>query len=132
MSADGQKLIKKSVNEVNTLKRQLEEMTEKIRIVSQKKTEILQELDEMKQMMSKSIVRSNIVCPVWHEKKPRFVPYWLGFISYAEFTIYHKCLWPDVSTVVHIKDSSISEFEKSIITKMFFRKGLEFELIGYI
>lgn len=132
MSADGQKLIKKSVNEVNTLKRQLEEMTEKIRIVSQKKTEILQELDEMKQMMSKSIVRSNIVCPVWHEKNPRFVPYWLGFISYAEFTIYHKCLWPDVSTVVHIKDSSISEFEKSIITKMFFRKGLEFELIGYI
>ena len=132
MSADGKKLIKKSVTEVNALKRQLEEMTETNRVLSQKKTEILLELDEMKQIMSKSIVRSNIVCPVWHKNNPRFVPYWLGFISYAEFTIYHNCLWPDVSTVINIKDSSISEFEKSIITKMFFRKGLEFELIGYI
>lgn len=132
MSEDGQKLLKKSVAEVNTLKRQLEEMEKKNKALREKKKEMHCELDVIKQIMSKSIVRSNIVCPTWHKNNPRFVPYWLGFISYAEFTIYHNCFWPDVSTIVRIKDGNISEFEKSMITKMFFRKGLEFELIGYI
>ena len=86
----------------------------------------------MKRIVSQSITRSNIVCPIWHENNPRFVPYWLGFINYTEFTIYHKCIWPDIVTVVHVKDGYITEFEKSMITKMLFRKGLEFELIGFL
>ena len=82
--------------------------------------------------MKYGILRSNIVCPIWHEQHSEFFPYWLGFKSYSEFTIYHKCLWPDVNTIVHIKDDFITEFERSIITKIFFRKELEFMMIGHI
>lgn len=132
MSAEGQKLMKKSAAEVNSLKRQLEEVTESHRVLNEKKNDAVAELQTMKKLISKGIIRSNIVCPTWHEKNPNFVPYWLGFRSYAEFTIYHKCLWPDVSTTVDVKSGKITEYEKSIITKMFFRKGLEMELLGNI
>ena len=132
MTTDGQKLMKKSVSEVKLLKRKLEESMVTNRMLHEKKEDAEKELKRMSDMISDSIIRSNIVCPTWHESHPKFVPYWLGFISYSEFTIYHQCLWPDISTVVDVKDGYITEFEKSIITKMFFRKGLEFELIGHI
>ena len=132
MSGDARQLLEKSECELELLKKQLCEEIEKNGALRKRKRESDDEMVEMKKIISHSIVRANIVCPIWHENNPKFVHYWLGFKNYKEFTIYHKCLWPDVSTVVHIKDGNITEFEKSIVTKMFFRKGLEFELLGFI
>ena len=132
MNETARKLFKKSERDNKSLKRQLEAESEKNDLLRKKNKEAIVELTEMKRIVSQSITRSNIVCPIWHENNPRLVPYWLGFINYTEFTTYHRCIWPDVVTVVHVKDGNITEFEKSIITKMFFRKGLEFELIGFI
>ena len=132
MTEDGQKLLKKSLSEVKLLKRKLEESIVTNQMLHENKINAEHKLKRMRNMISNSIIRSNIVYPTWHKSHPKFVPYWLGFISYAEFTIYHNCLWPDVSTIVHVKDGHITEFEKSMMTKMYFRKGLEFELIGHI
>lgn len=132
MTDDGKKVLRKIESEVKVLKRQLEVSAETNQLLQDKNREITDELEKMKVTVSKGITRSNIVCPIWHESHPKFCHYWLGFISFAEFVIYHKCLWPYVNSTVEIKDGRICDFEKSMITKMYFRKGLEFELIGNI
>ena len=120
------------MGEVKNLKSQLLMQTKRYDRMIAKKEKVDEELRVMKKMNKDCIVRANNVCPNWHEEHPKFGPYWLGFINYSEFIIYHKCLWPDVKTIVHVTDGFITPFEKSLITKMFFRKGLEFKLIGHI
>lgn len=132
MSEGARKILRKTENQVTSLKRQLEEESEKNNLLRDKNIKVTNEIKGINNMVSRSIVRANIVCPIWHENNPEFVHYWLGFKDYAEFVTYHKCLWPDVDTIVHIKDGHITEFEKSIITKIVFRKGLEFKLLGFI
>ena len=132
MSSDGRKMFKKTESEMMLYKKKYEDEVVRTKALRKRQRESDISLNEMMKINSNSITRANLVCPLWHEDHPKFVPYWLGFRSYEEFTIYHQCLWPDVSTIVHIKNGTITEFEKSMITKMFFRKGLEFEMIGFI
>ena len=87
----------------------LAEQTEKYDILDKKRNTVGEELQQMKRMVKDGI----LLVPIWHEQHSEFVSYWLGFNSYSEFMIYHKCLWPDVDTIVHIKDG----FEDGLVSQ---------------
>lgn len=80
----------------------------------------------------RSFTRTNITSAEWHKANPKFAHYWLGFKSWGEFIIYHQCLWPTVSVEENKSNNFITDFEQSIITKMYFRKGNEFASLGWM
>ena len=90
------------------------------------------DLDKATLSAMSSFTRTNITSAEWHKANPKFAHYWLGFRSWGEFIIYHQCLWPKVSTEVLHSNKYISDFEQSVITKMFFRKGNEFASLGWM
>ena len=84
-------------------------------------------------LYSSGLQRGLILTDSWHEKNSTVCLHLFGFLTFDEYKIYCKCLFPDLKLSYGTKNTDIiTEWEKCTMVKMRMRRGTTYEMIGSI
>ena len=94
---------------------------------------VMQHSSDIEQLYSSGLQRGLILSDEWHASNPSICAHLFGFHSFAEFTVYCKCLFPDIQ-LQHGRQPSdnITEWEKCAMVKLRMRRGTTLQMIASI
>ena len=94
---------------------------------------VMQHNSNIEQLCSSGLQRGLILNDEWHASNPLVCAHLFGFHSFQEFTVYCKCLFPDIQ-LHHGRQPSdtITEWEKCAMVKLRMRRGTTLQMIGAI
>jgi hypothetical protein len=106
-------------------------LVEEIQVKAAALEEAMAYAAEMESIVKSTLNRNSVMDDMWHAQHPKFAPYMLGLPTWAIFKEVHSCLWPEISISMNRScKSNATSFEKSLLTRIHFRKGFEIETLA--
>ena len=82
---------------------------------------------------SSGLQRSTILSDAWHVSNPSMSHHLLGFVTFEEYKVYCRCIFPDLVLLSgQMQSDVITEWEKCTMVKIRMRRGTTYEMIGAI